>query len=56
MAFDADGDGEVSEFEFIRYFLTQMKMVDGAVLDAVHQRFNELDADGGGTLSANDLR
>ena len=30
-------------------------MVDGAVLDAIHARFVELDADGNGVLDGNDL-
>jgi hypothetical protein len=43
-------------YEFVAYFLSQMGMADRAVLAAVHDRFCELDKDGGGTLSVNDLR
>jgi hypothetical protein len=36
---DADGDGEISEFEFIKFMMTTAGMADEETLDALHKRF-----------------
>eukprot|EP00614_Pseudopedinella_elastica_P018379 CAMPEP_0172647214 /NCGR_PEP_ID=MMETSP1068-20121228/240638_1 /TAXON_ID=35684 /ORGANISM="Pseudopedinella elastica, Strain CCMP716" /LENGTH=603 /DNA_ID=CAMNT_0013461487 /DNA_START=226 /DNA_END=2038 /DNA_ORIENTATION=- len=55
-AMDEDGDGEITEYEFIRFMLVSADLADAGVLDALHQRFAELDTDGSGALTADDLR
>jgi len=56
LAMDEDGDGEITEYEFIRFMLVSADLADAGVLDALHQRFAELDTDGSGALTADDLR
>ena len=33
---DTDGDGEITEFEFIRFMLASTDLADVDVLDAIH--------------------
>ena len=56
LAMDEDGDGEITEYEFLRFMLGTAEIVDEEVLDAIHACFEKLDADGGGTLNAEDLK
>jgi Ca2+-binding EF-hand superfamily protein len=53
---DDDGDGSITEFEFLRFMLTRGGMADEALLDTLHARFTEMDKDGSGALSKADLR
>ena len=55
LAMDEDGDGDVSEFEFLKFMLTTAELVDEAALDALHDTFCPLDADGSGSLDRDDL-
>ena len=52
---DTDGDGEITEFEFIKFMMTSAGMADGETLDALHKRFTEMDADGSGALTKEDI-
>ena len=56
LAMDEDGDGELTEFEFLRFMLVQCDMADAAVLDSLHDRFAAMDEDGSGCLDAADLK
>jgi len=53
---DNDGNGKITEFEFLRFMLTRGGMADEALLDTLHARFAEMDKDGSGALSKADLR
>lgn len=35
---DTDGDGEISEFEFIKFMMMQAGMADEETLDTLHKR------------------
>jgi hypothetical protein len=35
---DADGDGEISEYEFIKFMLVSAGMADEETLEALHNR------------------
>ena len=52
---DVDGDGEVTLYEFLRYALVQIGMVDVTTIDGLHARFQAMDADGSGALDYDDL-
>ena len=56
LAMDEDGDGEITEYEFLRFMLGTAEIVDEEVLDMIHKCFKKLDTDGGGTLNAEDLQ
>jgi len=47
---DNDGDGRVTEADFILFKLQQMLKVDAASIDRLHDRFCELDSTGRGAL------
>ena len=36
---DEDGDGEITEFEFVKFMMTRAGMADGETLDTLHARF-----------------
>jgi len=52
---DTDGDGEITEFEFIKFMMTTAGMADEDTLDSLHKRFEEMDADGSGALTKEDI-
>ena len=52
---DDDGDGEITEFEFIKFMMTTAGMADEGTLEALHKRFKEMDADGSGSLTKDDI-
>mmetsp|Transcript_5041 Transcript_5041/g.6528 ORF Transcript_5041/g.6528 Transcript_5041/m.6528 type:complete len:334 (+) Transcript_5041:72-1073(+) len=52
---DTDGDGEISEFEFLKFMLSSAGMADEDMLDTLHKRFLEMDADGSGSLTKEDI-
>jgi len=56
LAMDEDGDGEITEYEFIRHMLVVSGMGDKDAIDALHKRFEEMDEDGSGALTADDLK
>ena len=53
---DTDQSGEISELEYIRYMLTKLRKVDKFTCDLLSQRFAEIDCDGSGTITAEDVR
>lgn len=52
---DEDGDGEVTQVEFLEFMLVAMNKVDVETLQYLHMHFQRLDRDGSGVLSKNDL-
>jgi acyl transferase domain-containing protein len=48
---DIDGDGKVTQPDFILFKLQQMQQVDSQILDRLIDRYNELDTDGSGFLT-----
>ena len=52
---DEDGDGEVTEFEFIKFMLCKTGMCEESILDSLHERFKAMDTDGSGALDRDDL-
>mmetsp|Transcript_30673 Transcript_30673/g.55823 ORF Transcript_30673/g.55823 Transcript_30673/m.55823 type:complete len:372 (+) Transcript_30673:192-1307(+) len=52
---DQDGDGEITEFEFMKFMMTTAGMADEDTLDSLHKRFQEMDADGSGSLTREDI-
>lgn len=55
LSMDQDGDGEITEYEFIKFMLTTAGMADEDTLDSLHKRFQEMDADGSGALDRDDI-
>ena len=55
LAMDQDGDGEITEFEFLRFMLTSAGLADADLLDSLHDRFTAMDADGSGSLTKDDI-
>jgi hypothetical protein len=53
---DSSGDGEVTELEFVCYMLKKYELVDEDLLQGFIENFRQLDKDGSGILTANDLR
>lgn len=53
---DKSGDGFVSKDEWLRAILTVLKKVDDELCEIILSHFDALDADGSGTLSADDLK
>jgi hypothetical protein len=35
---DTDGDGDISEFEFLKFMLVKCELGDESVLDSLHHR------------------
>lgn len=52
---DEDGDGQVTQLEFLRFMLVAMNKVDEPTLESLDQYFHRLDVDKTGTLSKDDL-
>jgi hypothetical protein len=55
MSLDVDGNGQVSEFEYLSAMLVRLKYLEGKDLDQIMATFRKLDGDGSGTLSVADL-
>jgi len=53
---DADGSGSVDLYEFTRLILTRYKAVAPGVFDEIKRNFQDLDADGSGMLTAQDVQ
>jgi hypothetical protein len=51
---DVDGDGQVSQSDFILFKLQQMQKLDYQMLDRLIDRYHELDIDGNGYLTVGD--
>jgi hypothetical protein len=47
---DLDGDGKVSEADYVLFKLQQMQKVDAGMMDMLIDRYHELDVDGEGAL------
>lgn len=52
---DEDGDGVVTQIEFLEFMLVAMNKVDKDTLVELREHFEHLDADGTGTLTKADL-
>lgn len=52
---DDDGDGSVTEYEFMKFMLVRTEIVEEESLVELHKRFQALDKDGSGALDKNDL-
>jgi potassium channel subfamily K, other eukaryote len=52
---DENGDGQVTELEFMRFMLMAMNKVDASTWDSLQEYFERLDVDRTGTLSRNDI-
>ena len=46
---------QITEFEFIKFMMTTAGMTDEDTLDSLHKRFKEMDADGSGALTKEDI-
>ena len=55
LSLDEDGNGQVSEFEYLTAMLVRLKYVQGQDIDRIMKTFRKLDKDGSGTLSVADL-
>jgi Ca2+-binding EF-hand superfamily protein len=55
MDMDTDGDGVVTEAEFIVFMLTKMQKVDRNLLDELRQHFRRFDIDNNGSIEKSDL-
>jgi hypothetical protein len=52
---DTDGDGVVTEAEFIVFMLTKMQKVDKDLLEELRQHFRRFDVDNNGSIEKSDL-
>ena len=52
---DEDGDGTITEYEFIKFMLTKSEIIDEKVLDNLHNQFTKLDVDGSGEITRQDI-
>lgn len=52
---DEDGDGEVTQLEYLEFMLVAMNKVEPATLQSLRLQFQRLDRDGSGALSKDDL-
>jgi hypothetical protein len=52
---DTDGDGVVTEAEFIVFMLSKMQKVDKDLLDELRQHFRRFDVDHNGSIEKSDL-
>ncbi|KAL7510447.1 hypothetical protein ACHAXN_007565 [Cyclotella atomus] len=55
-ALDTDGDGGVSELEYLKFMLVAMKKVDAKLFDDLHLQFKKIDVVGDGKITKNDLK
>ena len=55
LAMDSDGDGNVTELEFISFMLVKMQKVDAELLDELRRKFRHFDVDNSGVLAKADL-
>jgi len=54
-AADLSNDGTVDLYEFTRFILTKFNMVSAEVLDEIKHNFSELDANGSGDITLEDI-
>ncbi|KAG7391491.1 Potassium channel [Phytophthora pseudosyringae] len=52
---DADGDGKVSQLEYLSYMLVKLNKADQDDIDGIIAQFHKLDRDGSGELDRDDL-
>jgi hypothetical protein len=52
---DADGDGAISEAEYVLFMLHEMREIDDNLVGVLKQQFKAMDADGSGALTAEDF-
>ena len=52
---DFDGDGQVTEFEYVMAMLVKTKSCEKENIEMIRARFRELDHDGSGAIDREDL-
>ncbi|RLN89860.1 hypothetical protein BBJ28_00020961 [Nothophytophthora sp. Chile5] len=55
LAMDTDGDGKVSQLEYMCYMLVKLNKADQDDIDGIITQFHKLDRDGSGELDRDDL-
>ncbi|RLN52691.1 hypothetical protein BBJ28_00006899 [Nothophytophthora sp. Chile5] len=55
LAMDTDGDGKVSQLEYMCYMLVKLNKADQDDIDGIIAQFHKLDRDGSGELDRDDL-
>jgi hypothetical protein len=55
LVMDEDGDGNVTELEYLKFMLLKMQKVDKELLDELHNQFSHFDVDESGVLAKSDL-
>uniref|UniRef100_K3X659 EF-hand domain-containing protein n=1 Tax=Globisporangium ultimum (strain ATCC 200006 / CBS 805.95 / DAOM BR144) TaxID=431595 RepID=K3X659_GLOUD len=55
LAMDSDGDGKVSQLEYLSYMLVKLNKADQDDIDGILTQFKKLDKDGSGELDKADL-
>ena len=53
---DTNGDGSITEFEYLKFMLCGAGIADAGSMEAMHARFAGLDEDGSGSLTVDDLK
>jgi len=56
IAFDEDGDNEISELEFVITMLVKLKICHTKHIDEIRAAFRYIDTDSGGTLSMDEIK
>jgi len=46
---------QITEFEFMKFMMTTVGLVDEDTLDSLHRRFQAMDTEGNGQITKNDL-
>ena len=52
---DTNGDGEISQSEYVLYMLEEMREVDANLVDMLKSQFDALDSDHSGSLTEGDF-
>ena len=56
LEFDIDGDGKIDKFEFLSKMLVETREVEANKIQEIMKKFRELDADGNGEITIDELR
>lgn len=56
LEFDTDGDGSIDKYEFLSKMVVMTGECEQEKIDEIMAKFDELDEDGGGTISVEELR
>jgi len=55
MEFDQDGDGTIDRYEFLSKMLVELKECDLERIEEIMMKFKEIDVDGSGTITTEEL-